>query len=130
MENKIENEINLKESLFKTASWAKYAAVLTFIGLGIEFSQVIFGALNGGQSFLAGLFKFFFTSIFSLITAINLYNFSKFVKHSVENPDSKYLYQAFRHLKIFFTVLGISIIILSSLLILSLVAFIVKRYMH
>lgn len=118
---------SIKEKLSTTVKWSKLAAILTMIGLGIEFFQMGVAVFNGNQNFVSAILKFLLTSVFSLVIAINLFQYSKHAKHYLLSTDSKFLLQAFRHLKTSFMIMGISLIILSTLFLLSLIVMILHK---
>jgi|688.fasta_scaffold86919_4 hypothetical protein len=107
------NKSNSK--LVVAIKWARIAALLSIALLGLELAQIVFGGITNSSSVIGLVIKFVFTSIFTLITAINLFNFGKYAKVSLQKDNEKFLYQSFRHLRIYFTVLGISIIIVASI---------------
>ena len=107
------NKSNSK--LVVAIKWARIAALLSIALLGLELAQIVFGGITNSSSAIGLVIKFVFTSIFTLITAINLFNFGKYAKVSLQKDNEKFLYQSFRHLRIYFTVLGISIIIVASI---------------
>lgn len=118
---------SIKEKLSVTVRWSKLAAVLTLIGLGIEFFQMGIAVFNGNQNFVSAILKFLLTSVFSLVIAINLYQYSKHARHYLQIMDAKFLLQAFRHLKTSFMIMGISLIILSTLFLLSFIVMILHK---
>jgi hypothetical protein len=124
------SNIQSNNALTKTAKWAKITALMAFIVLGFEFFQLVFGGISQSKSVLIIGAKFMFSSIFSLVTSINLYNFAKYASISLCDNDEKFLYQAFRHLRIFFTVIGVYLIIIGTLFILGLLIFIAAKFLH
>jgi hypothetical protein len=112
----LEKEIILKEETKKeiasTIEWSKYAAYISILQIAIGLLQIIVGLIKGNASIFASLISFLISSAISLVMSINLLNYSKLIKSGINNHSSSDLYQALHHLKTYFTIMGVLIIIL------------------
>ncbi len=118
----MENNTNLtpviKTHIATTVTWARYAAVLSFVNLGLAFLQLIVGAIKGNLNIFGTVLSFIISGVITLVMSINLLNYSKYAKSSLDNGDSVHLYQALYHLRTYFIVMGVLFLIIISLLIL------------
>lgn len=115
MENIELEHIRLHENLSKSAKWAKYLAIITFIGVGIGFLQLVAGIVASKGIIAISIFFFIISTVITVILAVCLYNFSKHTNNALSKRDNIYLNQAIHNLKIYFMVIGIIIVIILSL---------------
>jgi hypothetical protein len=118
MENNTNLTPNIKTHIATTVTWARYAAILSFVNLGLTFLQLIIGAVKGNLNVFGSVFSFVISGVITLVMGINLLNYSNYAKSSLDNGDSVLLYQALYHLRTYFIVMGILFLIIIGLLLL------------
>lgn len=114
-----------KSKLQTTVSWARYAALLSIINLGLGLIQIIVGAIKNDPNVLGSVFSFIISGVISLVMAVNLFKFSNLTKSSIEQNETTQLTQALYHLKVYFSIMGVLFIIMLSLLALGLLIFLI-----
>lgn len=109
--------------LLETARWARFLAIIGFIGCGFGFVFSIFGGsylagnyarTMGGQGMVNGVFVSFFYIVVVLLyffPFLYLYNFSSKMREAIRSNDQQLLNISFRNLKSYFKFLGILTII-------------------
>lgn len=107
-----------KTSMTNAMIWGRYAALISFINLGLGFLQLIIGALKGNLNVFTTLFTFLLSAVITLVMSINLLNFSKATRNGILYEDSVHLNKALYHLRIYFIVMGVLFLIVIGLLIL------------
>ena len=118
MENNTNLTPTIKTHVATTVTWAGYAAILSFVNLGLTFLQLIIGAVKGNLNVFGSVFSFVISGVITLVMGINLLNYSNYAKSSLDNGDSVLLYQALYHLRTYFIVMGILFLIIIGLLLL------------
>ena len=118
MENNTNLTPTIKTHIATTVTWARYAAILSFVNLGLTFLQLIIGAVKGNLNVFGSVFSFIISGVITLVMGINLLNYSNYAKSSLDNGDSVLLYQALYHLRTYFIVMGILFLIIIGLLLL------------
>jgi hypothetical protein len=118
MENNTNLTPTIKTHVATTVTWARYAAILSFVNLGLTFLQLIIGAVKGNLNVFGSVFSFVISGVITLVIGINLLNYSNYAKSSLDNGDSVLLYQALYHLRTYFIVMGILFLIIIGLLLL------------
>lgn len=111
----------IKASLTNAMIWGRYAAMISFINLGLGFLQLIIGALKGNLNVFTTLFTFLVSAVITLVMSINLLNFSRATKNGILYEDSAHLNKALYHLRIYFIVMGVLFLIVIGLLALFLI---------
>jgi hypothetical protein len=114
-----------KSKLQTTVTWARYAALLSIINLGLGLIQIIVGAIKNDPNVLGSVFSFIISGVISLVMAVNLFKFSNLTKSSIEQNETTQLTQALYHLKVYFSIMGVLFIIMLSLLALGLLIFLI-----
>jgi|688.fasta_scaffold1114418_2 hypothetical protein len=114
-----------KSKLQTTVTWARYAALLSIINLGLGLVQIIIGAIKNDANVLGSVFSFIISGVISLVMAVNLFKFSNLTKSSIEQNETTQLTQALYHLKVYFSIMGVLFIIMLSLLALGLLIFLI-----
>lgn len=114
-----------KSKLQTTVTWARYAALLSIINLGLGLIQIIVGAVKNDPNVLGSVFSFIISGVISLVMAVNLFKFSNLTKSSIEQNETTQLTQALYHLKVYFSIMGVLFIIMLSLLALGLLIFLI-----
>lgn len=87
------NKTQIKYSL----QWAKYAAIVSFINLGLGILQMCIGLVKGNV--VGTVFTFFLSSLITLIMSASLFRFAKLVPISLEASDSIQFEKALSYLK-------------------------------
>jgi len=118
MENNTKLTPAIKTHIATTVTWARYAAILSFVNLGLTFLQLIIGAVKGNLNVFGSVFSFIISGVITLVMSINLLNYSNYAKSSLDNGDSILLNQALYHLRTYFIVMGILFLIIIGLLLL------------
>ncbi|MBK7762920.1 MAG: hypothetical protein IPI46_06050 [Bacteroidetes bacterium] len=104
------NKTQIKYSL----QWAKYAAIVSFINLGLGILQMCIGLVKGNM--IGTVFTFFLSSLITLIMSASLFRFAKLATISLEASDSIQFEKALSYLKMYFKVMGILFLIIIGLL--------------
>jgi hypothetical protein len=107
-----------RERLLKSAQWSRYLAIISFVGLALSIIQTVVGIVVGQDGAASGIIGLVISGVITFIMASNLMNYSKLTKLSMETGDGAQLSQAFYHMKIYFTIMGVLCIIMISLLVL------------
>lgn len=94
--------------------WAKYAAIVSFINLGLGILQMFIGILKGNM--VGTVFTFFVSSIITLIMSVSLFRFAKLASQSLDSSDILQFENALSHLRTYFKVMGILFLIIIGLL--------------
>lgn len=115
MENNTSITKSIKEKIETSITWARYAAIISFVNLGLSLLQLLIGVISGNIDFVK-TFGFLISAAITLVMSINLLNYSKFAKIGANNADSVSLYQSLHHLRIYFIVMGILFMIAIGLL--------------
>lgn len=105
-----------KQKITISATWARYAAILSFVSVGISALQLIVGILKDNSSVLGSLFSFLISTVISIVLAISLLNYSKHTTNSLNQNDNARLFHGLNQLKIYFTIMGVLFIIVLGLL--------------
>ena len=126
------NDSEVKTNLTETAKWAKFLAILGFIGIAFMVIGALFaGAFLGSQPGM-GAADFPFTpgmiSIIYLLIAVlyffpiyYLYNFSVKMKNALLSGNDSLLKEAFGHLKSHYKFIGIFTIVFIALYFLAII---------
>lgn len=109
-----------RHHLLRSAGWARYAALLSYISIGIGLTQLLIGVLRGDASIVTTMISFLISTAISLVMAINLMHFARLSKESLEQADAHRLEVALSHLKTYFMIMGILFIIALAFLVLGL----------
>lgn len=107
-----------REKLLFTSKWAKFSAYFSILNIFLGAFQLIIQGAKGDTSVYGAIFSFLISTILSIVIAINLLKFSRLSKYSTEYTDEIMLPNAFYHLKIYFSIIGVLMIILTSLVLL------------
>ena len=107
-----------KNKLLSSAKWAKYSGVLTLINLGLALIQLIVQGIKGDASVFGSLISFIISSVISIVLTINLLKYAKTSKQAIEQNHAVSLSDAYYSLKVYFSIIGILMIILLSLMLL------------
>lgn len=117
----------ITESLMSTAKWAKFLAIMGFIGCGLMaiggfFASVAFSAM-GRHSYSPvppWVFSFIYLAMAVLyfFPTLKLFLFSNEMKNGIESNEENSITSGFKNLKSFFSLLGIYTIVIISLYIL------------
>ncbi|MDP5172026.1 MAG: hypothetical protein NWR72_17385 [Bacteroidia bacterium] len=109
---------NAKDFLEQAAYWARFLAIVGFIGLGLAVVAALFllfgSSYMGGMGVGMGLLYLVFIGIYAIPTYY-LFQFAKFGKDSVDLGDSESFEESLRFLKATFRFFGIMTIIILSL---------------
>lgn len=112
-----------KKYLNETRKWAKFLAIMLFIGAGFmiimglvmsaapQFMDDSYDAAMGGTRFVFILF--FLLSALYIIPGVYLLNFSNQMKVSLNESNTDSLENAFRNLKSHYKFIGISVIVVT-----------------
>jgi len=109
-----------QNQLLASAGWARYAAILSFVGVGLGLLQIVVGLIKGDASIMTAFMSFSISAIISIVMAVNLMKFSTLSKESLAQRDAHRLDVALSHLKTYFVIMGVLFIIAISLLVLGL----------
>lgn len=120
MEYSTELSENTKQHLLRSVGWARYAALLSYMSIGIGLLQLLVGVIRGNASILTTIISFLISTAISLVMAINLMHFARLSKESLEQADAHRLEVALSHLKTYFMIMGILFIIALVFLVLGL----------
>jgi hypothetical protein len=116
---------NVSSYLGETARWAKFLAILGFIGCGFlllvaiffgSYFSAAFGRL-GGLGYMGGLVSFIYIGMAALyfFPCLYLYNFASKMQVALRSNDQEQLSQSFRNLKSCYRFVGILVIIMLAL---------------
>ena len=118
--------------LGETARWAKFLAIMGFIGcgicalIGIFAGSVIGASMNafGGRSGMGGLVTAIYLAMAVLLflPCLYTYNFGSRMQVAIRSNDQEQLTQSFRNLKSHYKYMGILTIVYLGLLVLLMVA--------
>lgn len=113
-----------KESFSKASKWAKFLAILGFIGTGLGFIYTVLMLANGGGYYAGGIIiSFIITLGTTLLPAIFLNRFSNQAKKAAGNDDSNMLELSLGSLNATLKTYGIIAIVTLSLTVIGLVLF-------
>jgi hypothetical protein len=115
MEQQSLSEVSKGKLLF-SAKWAKNSAILTVINLGLALIQLIVQGVKGDASVLSSLMTFLISAVISIVLSVNLFKYAKFSKRAIEQHHAVSLSDAYYSLKVYFSIIGVLMIILISLL--------------
>lgn len=107
-----------KIKLLFSAKWAKISAILTVVNLFLALIQLIIQGTKGDASVLGSLMTFLISTVISIVLSVNLFKYAKLSKRAVEQNHAISLADAYYSLKVYFTIIGILMIILISLMVL------------
>ncbi len=116
MENTTNLTPALKDHIATTVTWARYAAIISLVNLGLSLIQLIMGFMKGNPFIFFTVFAFVISTVITLVLAINLLRYSTYANTGITKDDSHGLYQAIFHLRIYFVVIGVLFLIAISLL--------------
>lgn len=102
-------------NLARCSKWGRLLAYITFGSVGLSFLQLLFGIIANKGNIAGSIFSFIVSTAITLVLAVNIFNFSKFIDQALLSKDQAFMTQAFTHLKNYFLVIGVIFIILLSL---------------
>lgn len=109
-----------QQQILASAGWARYAALLSYLSVGLGFLQIVAGIIKGDASIMTAFMSFSISSIISIVMAVNLMKFSRLSRESISQQDAHRLDVALSHLKTYFVIMGVLFIIAISLMVLGL----------
>lgn len=107
-----------KSKLLYSAKWAFYSGVFTLINLGLALIQLVVQGIKGDASVFGSLISFIISSVISIVLTVNLFKYAKASKLAAEQHHAASLSDASYSLKVYFSIIGILMIILLSLMLL------------
>ena len=127
-------------SLQLAAQWAKFLAIIGFVGTGfllivglvlLAFSGVLWENINSIIPVKPSIFSalYFILGVVSLMPVVFLNNFSNQTIRAIRSPDTELLNMAFMNLRRMFLYLGMATIIILILYIIAVVAMVVGAFM-
>jgi len=108
----------LGTQILLSVKWARYAAMLSFMNLGLGLLQMLVGWTSGGAVRIGTLFTFLASAGITLVMSINLYQYVKYSRQAKLTHDAGLMGRALYHLRIYFTVMGILFVIITTLVML------------
>jgi hypothetical protein len=117
---------SLKNQITTTIVWARYAAIISLINLGLSLLQLIVGFIKGNPFILVTVLFFIISTSIGLVLSINLLRYSSYAKAGIQAENSTAFYQSLYHLKIYFLVMGVLFLIAITLLILIFIFWIIS----
>jgi hypothetical protein len=117
---------NIQRKLTLAVRWAKYAATISFLNLGLGLFQMMIGVLKGSLNITGAFVLSLISTIITLILSINLLNFSKYANEGLLKNQSTSVYKGLYHLRAYFIVMGILFLIAIGLLVLFIVTGIIS----
>jgi len=118
MENTTTLTTTIKKNIATTIVWARYAAIISLINLGLSFLQLLVGFIKGNPFMFLTVFFFLVSTVITFVLSVNLLKYSNHAESGINRGDSTQLYQALFHLRIYFIVIGILFLIAIGLLLL------------
>ena len=106
----------INSGLLFSAFWAKYAAIISFVNLGLGFLQILIGVVKGDINMIGTFFTFLISAGITLVMSINLIRFAKYTHEGVQTCDPIQFEQAFRNLRNYFIVMGVIFLVVIFLL--------------
>ncbi|MEN9339887.1 MAG: hypothetical protein RIQ62_1199 [Bacteroidota bacterium] len=110
--------LRLGTQILLSVKWARYAAILSFMNLGLGLLQMLVGWTSGGAVRIGTLFTFLASAGITLVMSINLYQYVKYSRQAKLTHDAGLMGRALYHLRIYFTVMGILFVIITTLVML------------
>ena len=129
-DRKIEMNSEILDSLNSTRKWTTFLAVLGFIFLGLLIiaglaTSLFLTTFNTTEANL-GIPESFMILIFIVIGAIYffpvffLFRFSRNIRDAIQNLDQQKLQKGFRNLRLYFTYIGIMVIVVLTIYVVAL----------
>jgi hypothetical protein len=130
---------NVQSYLGETARWAKFLAIMGFVGCGICVLVALFagtfiaGTLAGvgdNRGYMGGLVSFIYIAIALVMffPSLYLYNFASRMQVALRSNDQEQLTRSFRNLKSCYRYMGILTIIYLGLIVLLMIFNIFGRF--
>lgn len=114
LSNSTLNEI--KQSI----TWSAYAGKLAILNIALSVLQLLIGLLNQSSVLLPSIIQFIISSCISGIIAFHILRYSSHMKAGLIEGDVQRLHDGFAHLKRYFTVIGILLVLVSAFALLTL----------
>lgn len=99
----------IKNSIY----WSGYAGKLALLNIGLSLLQLLIGLLNQSYLLLPSVIQFLISSTISSIIAFHILRYSSNMKKGLEQGDVASLHSGFAHLKRYFSVIGVLLVVVS-----------------
>lgn len=109
------NELNVQR-IKEANRWAGYAGKLALLNISLSLLQLIIGIINRSSFLLPAVISFLISAASSGIIAYQLIQYSRKMDAAIQQHDQASMHLGVRHLKYYFTILGVLLVALSFVL--------------